>query len=246
MNKETPKYVGPKPMNRLMNKDEIKIRFDNETASAYSQEDPIYLPDYASTFELLIDCINKTNEPMQVLDLGAGTRNLTMRLLRRNKNCHIRLVDFSKNMLDVVSVVLKEYPNNFTNECNDFTQIDYEEGSYDAVISSFAIHHTRSIEEYTDLYKKIHKWLKPGGIFACVDVVNGFNMQWTIVNGDGWKKYLKDYFNEEKINQIFANYHAEDSQISLPEHMNCLHKAGFTDADILWKRYNFSLYCARK
>ena len=52
-----PKYAGPKPSDRMMTRDEIRKRFDNEIASIYSRQDPAYLPDYAVGFELLIDCV---------------------------------------------------------------------------------------------------------------------------------------------------------------------------------------------
>ncbi len=247
MDKDLPKYIGPKPTSRLMTAEEIKNRFDNETASAYSQQDPIYLPDYAATFNLLVDCVmNNRKRKMSILDLGAGTGNLALRLLRKNKDCFVALVDFSQNMLDAVPGVLAEFRNSYDVVCDDFNNVGFNDASFDAIVSSFAIHHTRSKETYTGLYGKIYSWLKPGGLFACVDVVNGFNTSWTRLNEDGWENYLLEHFDAEKVGQIFANYRAEDSPMSLPEHLSSLKKAGFEQVDILWKRYNFALYCAQK
>jgi tRNA (cmo5U34)-methyltransferase len=247
MNDSLPKYVGPKPTDRLLTKDEIRKRFDNETANAYSQEDPVYLPDYASTFELLIDCIlQNSHSAMTILDIGAGTGNMSLRLLRRETTSHVTLVDFSQNMLNAVSDVLKGFENRFNVVCDDFFNLTFPAASFDAIVSSFAIHHARSMDEYVGLYRKIHGWLKPGGIFACADVVNGSTADWTKLNENGWAHYLSAFFNAEKINQIFANYHSEDSPVSLPEHIAGLHLAGFAQTDILWKRYNFALYCGKK
>lgn len=130
--------------------------------------------------------------------------------------------------------------------CDDFSTVQFRDASFDVVISIFALHHTRNKEEYVSLYGRIFTWLKPGGTFACVDVVNGFGQEWTVLNENGWRKYLLERFDAEKVDQIFANYHAEDSPISVPEHVSCLSRAGFAQADVLWKRYNFALYCARK
>jgi tRNA (cmo5U34)-methyltransferase len=230
-----------------MTKEEIKSRFDKETASAYSQQDPVFLPDYAATFDLLVDCVlDKRKRKMAVLDLGAGTGNLALRLLRKNKDCFVTLVDFSQNMLDAVSGVLAEFKNRYELICDDFNNVGFKSASFDAIISSFAIHHTRGKKAYTGLYGKIYTWLKPGGLFACVDVVNGFNQSWTKVNENGWRNYLLGRFDAQRVEQIFANYRAEDSPMSLPEHLSSLKKAGFEQADILWKRYNFALYCAKK
>lgn len=241
------KYVGPQPTNRLLTKEEIKNRFDAETALAYSQEDPVFLPDYATIFDLLITTIFESKSKYQrVLDLGAGTGNLSFRLLKKYPDCHVTLVDFSQNMLNVVPEVLKEFKDKYKTICSDFTEVSFDENSLDSVVSSFAIHHLRSQAEYSSLYKKVFNWLKPGGTFACLDVVNGYNKEWTSINENGWRMYLSKYYDAEKIDHILSNYHSEDTPISLPEHINCLYQAGFKDVDIMWKRFNFALYCAKK
>jgi tRNA (cmo5U34)-methyltransferase len=247
MDQELPKYAGPKPTNRLLTTEEIKNRFDKETASVYSQQDPVFLPDYAVTFDLLVDCVlDGGKRKTAILDLGAGTGNLASRLLCKNKDCFVTLVDFSQNMLNAVPEVLKEFKNSYKVLCNDFNKVKFKAASFDSIISSFALHHTRGKKAYTGLYRKIYAWLKPSGSFACVDVVNGFNASWTKLNETGWRNYLRGHFEEEKIKRIFANYRAEDSPMSLLDHLSSLQGAGFKQVDILWKRYNFALYCAKK
>lgn len=245
-NRQTPLYVGPKPTDRLLTKAEIKDRFDRETASAYSQEDPVYLPEYAATFELLADCVAAETGPApEVLDVGAGTGNLSLRLLRRLKDSRVTLLDFSENMLGCVPAILKGFEGQYRAVSRDFFETDFEPASFDAIISSFAIHHARGKDEYRFLYTKFKSWLKPGGIFACIDVVNGNAPSWTQINEKGWCGYLANYFGETKIDQILANYHSEDSPVSLAEHFECLKAAGFANVDVLWKRFNFALYCAK-
>ncbi|MGB7568694.1 MAG: class I SAM-dependent methyltransferase [Chitinivibrionales bacterium] len=245
--KEPPKYAGPRPTSRVLGAEEIKGRFDKETALVYKQQDPVFLPDYAATFDLLVDCVMADrNTKMTVLDLGAGTGNLSLRMLRGNKNCYMTLVDFSQDMLNAVPDVLAEFKNRFKVICDDFNNVVFNDAPFDAIISSFALHHTRGEKAYTVLYGKIHRWLKPGGMFACVDVVSGANPSWTELNENGWRNYLLGRLDADEVAHIFSNYRSEDSPISLPEHLSSLQKAGFTQADILWKRHNFALYCARK
>ena len=242
--KRTPLYVGPKPTNRTMSRDEVRARFDGEVAHIYSQQDPVWIPEYSTALSLVIDSIeeNLPQEP-KILDLGAGTGNLSRRLLERFPGSHLTLIDFSENMLRETRNVLSEFPGRYTLVNDDFFRASFPNSTYHAVVSSFAIHHARGAGEYIDLYRKIRQCLTPLGAFSCCDVVEGGNSYWTRINENGWKDYLGNYFGDEKIEQIFANYRSEDTPLSLSEHLVCLKEAGFDHVDVLWKRLNFAVYC---
>jgi tRNA (cmo5U34)-methyltransferase len=158
---------------------------------------------------------------------------------------HGTLLDFSPNMLEGTSTVLANYEGRYDTICGDFFSAIFPALHYDAVISSFALHHARGDDEYLKLYRQIRRWLKPGGVFACCDVVSGDTPRWTTLNEQGWKTYLRQVnFSEEQIEHIFTSYYVEDTPISLARHLALLHEAGFTHADVLWKQYNFAVYCA--
>jgi tRNA (cmo5U34)-methyltransferase len=241
-----PDYNSPRE-GRILTREEVKARFDNETAAVYSQDSPIYLPDFAAAFALVVESLqNNLPASPRFLDLGAGTGNLSRRVLAAIPNSHITLLDFSPNMLDGTTIVLADYPGRYETICGDFFEADLPENHFDAVISSFALHHGRSEDEYLRVYQRIAQWLKPGGVFTCCDVVSGNNAFWTTINENGWKAYLRSVnFSEDQINSIFASYYVEDTPISLPRHLALLQEAGFRHTDVLWKRYNFAVYSAQ-
>ncbi|MBN1563329.1 MAG: class I SAM-dependent methyltransferase [Anaerolineae bacterium] len=248
MSDSIPKYVGPKPTDRVLTRDEVKARFDQETAAAYSQQDPIYLPDYASALALVIEalCAALPDEPT-ILDLGAGTGNLARRVLGAIPNSYVTLIDFSLNMLSEAPDVLADFKGRYNTICEDFFAFDMPPATFDGIVSSFAIHHARGRAEYGRLYQRIRSWLKPGMVFACCDVVAGSNQQWTAMNEAGWQQHLRAAeFDDATIAHIFANYRVEDTPISLPEHLTLLREAGFAHVDVLWKKHNFAVYCAQK
>jgi tRNA (cmo5U34)-methyltransferase len=218
-----PEYNSPRE-GRILTREEVKARFDHETAAVYSQDSPIYLPDFAAAFALVVESI-QNNLPVspRFLDLGAGTGNLSRRVLASIPNSHITLLDFSPNMLEGTAVVLADYQGRYETICGDFFEVGLPTQHFDAVISSFALHHGRSDDQYLRLYKRIYQTLKPGGIFTCCDVVNGDNAFWTSINENGWKAYLREVdFSEDQINSIFASYYVEDTTISLARHMALL------------------------
>ncbi len=241
-----PNYDSPRE-DRVLTRDEVKARFDHETAAVYSQDSPVYLPDFANAFALVIrSAEGLLPDPLRFLDLGAGTGNLSRRMLEARPGSHGTLVDFSPNMLEGTRVVLAAYPGHYDTVCGDFFTVELPDQSFDMVISSFALHHARGRDEYLQIYRQVRRWLKPGGVFTCCDVVSGDHPQWTALNEQGWKDYLRRVdFSEEQIERIFASYHVEDTPTSLFQHLTLLHEAGFEQADVLWKQYNFAVYCAR-
>jgi tRNA (cmo5U34)-methyltransferase len=249
--KSLPKYAGPEISlsRRKMTQAEIQARFNAEVAAAYSQRRPVWLPEYESALTLVARTLRPyvaSKREARILDLGAGTGNLSRRILQGFPDCHVSLVDFSENMLNEVPDVLADFPGRYTIRQADFWKMKIPAGSFDAVISSFALHHGRGDAVYQKLYKTIYHWLVDGGVFVCCDVVDGDTPELTRLNLAGWRHYLDGKLSKTDVERMFSNYRREDSPISLRKHLSFLEKAGFSNADILWKRFNFAVYMASK
>jgi tRNA (cmo5U34)-methyltransferase len=246
-----PRYVGPEisRIDQKMTNEEIRARFNTEVAAAYSQRRPIWLPEYERVLGLVAQVLEPylASQPAaSVLDLGAGTGNLSRRILRAFKNSHLTLVDFSQNMLDEAPNVLSDFPGHYEVRVVDFWQAEFPAGRFDAIVSSFALHHGRGEAVYQALYRKIYCWLKSPGIFVCCDVVEGDTPEIAALNENGWRQYLGGRLSPVDIERMFSNYRREDSPISLRKHLSFLDEAGFGKADILWKRFNFAVYVGVK
>jgi ubiquinone/menaquinone biosynthesis C-methylase UbiE len=241
-----PKYVGPDTSKRTekMSKEEIRGRFDKETASVYSRKDPAWLPE----FRFATDTVARLVKPFagnggRVLDIGAGTGNLSRVILQDVEGASVTLMDFSKNMLSEVPNVLSAFAGRYDVKVGDFMEDGLGRGEFSAVVSSFAIHHCRGNGRYLDLYKKIAACLTRPGIFVCLDVVAGDGPFLSEENENGWASFLRDQgFPEQDIQRILSNYHVEDSPISVGSHMRLLSEAGFTVVDTAWKKFNFGIY----
>ena len=113
--------------------------------------------------ELLPKSINR------VLDLGTGDGRLLTLLLLAHPNAHGIATDFSPTMLEKARV---RFDQDARVEVlsHDFRDSILKWGEFDAVVSSFAIHHVEDDRKF-EIYQEIFQILKPGGVFVNLEHV---------------------------------------------------------------------------
>ncbi|MHA3963178.1 MAG: class I SAM-dependent methyltransferase [Candidatus Thorarchaeota archaeon SMTZ1-45] len=101
-----------------------------------------------------------------ILDIGCGCGFLVLRKLI-DKGYHTKGIDFSKGMLEIAKQNVPEAELIL----GDITKTDFEPGSFDGIVSTYAfIHIFRT--QHPWLYKKIFDWLKSGGIMLVSTACN--------------------------------------------------------------------------
>jgi ubiquinone/menaquinone biosynthesis C-methylase UbiE len=102
----------------------------------------------------------------RVLDLGCGNGDKTARLAGR---FDVVGVDLSQEQLRLARAAVPEA----TFVQADFAELDYPDGSFDAVTAFYSIMHVPR-DEHPALFEKIMRWLRPGGLFlASMSTVGG-------------------------------------------------------------------------
>lgn len=99
----------------------------------------------------------------KALDIGAGTGNITLKLLKKNIN--VDAVDISMEMLEILKGKLTEKEKKQISivvaDADGFLNNKNEE--YDLIVTSSLLHH---LPEYTQTLKLMEKALKPGGVLV--------------------------------------------------------------------------------
>ena len=170
--------------------------------------------------------------PGRVLDLGCGDGRLTELILRSYPGSTAVCVDLSKTML---AGAARRLPHNGT---VDLVQLDFDrplpedppfDRPFDAVVSSFAIHHADDGRKRT-LYAELARALAPGGILTNLEIVASP----TPALHQQWRK------------EMGAEDDPADHLSPMATQLRWLSEAGLVDVDCIWKWRSLSLLRGRR
>jgi ubiquinone/menaquinone biosynthesis C-methylase UbiE len=123
------------------------------------------------TQALVVDDL-RIERGMRVLDLGCGTGTATLEIASRlEETGRVVGLDLSEEMLEQAKQKLTEL--GYTNVefvLQSASELKYDE-CFDHVISTNAFHH---FADKQDVFAKVYKSLRPGGIFVVQDICDDF------------------------------------------------------------------------
>src|ERR1700756_908338 len=177
----------------------------------------------------LIEFIRESTR--RILDLGTGDGRLLALVRRQYPDTEAVAVDFSPAMLEAVR-------KRFSGDSR-VTVVDHNMdsplpalGNFDAVISSFAIHHLVH-ERKRALYAEIHGLLNTGGVFCNLEHVASPTPP----------------LPEEFLRRIGFTVETEDPSnklLDVETQLGWLREIGFADVDCQWKWRELALLTGRR
>ncbi len=185
------------------------------------------------------------NDEVRVLELGAGTGELTSKLLTRFPESTVLAVDHSERMLSEAERKLETFGDRVQIEQGAFPDDYPDDGEFDLVISSLAVHHLSSAEKRT-LFESLADVLVPGGWFVNGDVVR-FDAPHLESRSDAMIKNWvrsKGWEEEEFMNRWQASDDYDDPD-TLTDQLVWLRESGFDSVTSIWQYYNFAVYGGR-
>lgn len=196
-------------------------------------------------------------EAKQILELGCGTGELTVKILQHCPFAHVYAVDYSSRMLQFARhkmehLGLAERVSWIEADFGNWAEHDVLSGlarevSLDACISSLAIHHLPDELKFS-LFKRIHDRLQPTGCFwnadpvlpeaeALASVYEEARTAWTAQQPIALEEI------RTKMNRGTTHGHSShDHLATLSLHLDFFSKAQFRAVDILWKYYGFAVF----
>lgn len=211
------------------------------------------LPRYDEMLEVITRCVPFTSS--RVLELGFGTGELSLKILRRCPNAQVIALDYSPRMLEFTQnkIIASGYQQRWTGIEADFGDWANNpeklgiNGGFDACVSSLAIHHL-SDDMKLKLFQSIRKSLNPQGCFWNADPI----LSESPALAEVYKTARDDWATQQGISltevrqrissSISYGFSSQDQPATLETHLQMLTKAGFGTVAVPWKFYRLAVF----
>ena len=180
-----------------------------------------------------------------LLDIGCGAGNYSLKLMETLRLRRVTLVDLSRPMLERASERIRTAGAvEITALQTDIRDAEFPGGSFDVAVAAATLHHLRGEEEWSQVFRAIHGWLRPGGSFWISDLVAHEPAALQEMMWDRYGDYLEALKGAEYRDQVFAYIDREDTPRPLVWQMDRLRQAGFASIEVLHKNTCFAAFGA--
>ena len=182
---------------------------------------------FTQFYQAVSSPIEKTDEPLNILNLGCGTGLEIEFLFQRVPNALITGVDLSQNMLELLRKRYIAHMSQIRLVTDSYLTMPFGTQTYDHVISVMSAHHILRDTKH-DLYEKIHAALKPGGKYIEGDSVIPAEME---------SQFLAEYHEQAAtVPQANDGHYHIDIPFSMDTQRSLLLEVGFKDFQLLWQK----------
>jgi tRNA (cmo5U34)-methyltransferase len=221
----------------------VREIFD-QCAQVYDQELPKLVPNFDLFYGTLLRQLPfPTDAPIRILDVGAGTGLVTSLLAQQFPRATFVLTDFAEKMLDVAR---QRFAGNdrVSFQTIDSRDLRFHE-EFDAVVSALSIHHVDH-EGKQDIYIRIFRALKPGGVFVHAEQVLGPTSELEVLYQKSWVDGIRSSGLPEDRVEAALERVRQDLNAPLADQLEWLRDMGFHNVDCWYKYYRFAVFGGAK
>lgn len=229
--------------------EQIRQRFDNDVERFSSL-------DVAQTTvidaRLMLDLIAEaaavtTPQATDMLDVGCGAGNYTLRLLQSLPSLNVTLIDLSQPMLGRAAERIGEASTAaVTSIRTDIRDLDLADESLDIILAAAVLHHLRGEHEWREVFQKMHDALRSGGSLWISDLVEHSTQAIQAMMWQQYGEYLTQLRDDAYRQHVFDYIAQEDTPRSLSFQLDLLKDVGFRHVELLHKSGCFAAFGAMK
>lgn len=224
---------------------EIRERFDKDV-ERFSNLDTGQLTtiDAKISLELITEAARRiVPNAEQLLDIGCGAGNYSLKMLSKLPNLECTLVDLSDPMLDKAYKRVSEQTNKKVHVVKgDIREVPLKQNHFDIILAGAVLHHLRDDHDWETTFKKIYGLLKPGGCFMISDLIT---QDTEILNDYTWERYgdyLEELGGKDYRKKVLDYVDKEDSPRSMNYQLDLMKNLGFSKVEILHKKMCFGAF----
>jgi tRNA (cmo5U34)-methyltransferase len=228
---------------------QIKERFDNDVERFSNLETGQQTTiDAPLTMELCTEAAKYANPyATELLDIGCGAGNYTLKMLSKVPNLNCVLNDLSMPMLQKAKErVSPQTTGTVTLIQDDMRNLDLPDNHFDIILAAATLHHLRDDNDWELMFNKIYKALKPGGSFWVSDLITHQSELINKLFEDKYASHLETLGGPEYRQKVVDYVSYEDTPRSLNYQLELLAKVGFENIDVLHKNSCFAAFGAIK
>jgi len=229
---------------------------DKERVTYFLDNADIIVPKRQEQLAFLLDLFGwHQEEPIVVLDLGAGFGAITERILTRYPCSTVTCVDGSAEMMELARERLAPYGQRVRLHLADLAFPSWRDplhGPFHAVVSGLAIHHLPD-ERKQQLYHEVFHLLSPGGLFLNNDVVMSPPLLQEQVETLWYRDIQEQEQRRRGVQRSIAAIQAEmQERLRVADHashltplsvqLDWLREAGFQSVECLWKYLDLAIF----
>ena len=224
---------------------QIRERFDNDTERFSNLETGQQTTiDAPLTMDLCTEAAKYVKpQATQLLDIGCGAGNYTLKMLSKVPNLNCVLNDLSMPMLKKAEErVAPQTAGTVTLIQDDMRNLNLSDDHFDIVLAAATLHHLRDDDDWELMFNKIYKALKPGGSFWISDLIAHDSPLISKLFEDRYYGYIETLGGPEYRQKVFDYVNYEDTPRSLNYQLALLAKAGFGSVEVLHKNSAFAAF----
>lgn len=224
---------------------EIRERFDNDVDRFSNLETgQVTTLDAKISLELITEAAKRiVPKAEQLLDIGCGAGNYSLKMLSKLPNLECTLVDLSRPMLSKAFDRVSEQTNKNVHVVQgDVREVPLKQNHFDIILAGAVLHHLRDDQDWETTFKKIFDLLKPGGCLMISDLITQDSEILSEYTWERYGDYLENIGGKEFRKKVLDYVAKEDSPRSMNYQLDLMKKVGFKKVEILHKNMCFGAF----
>jgi SAM-dependent methyltransferase len=204
----------------------------------YDRRIRTFIPDYEEMLDVAAAAVPR--RAARIVDLGTGTGALAARCLERARRATVVGIDADA---DILTLAARRLGSRATFTVGSFLRTTIP--TCDVVVTSFALHHVRTIAAKAGLYRRTRRALRRGGCLISVDCQPSGRAALAASQRDAWRAHLRRTYSTAVADGFLRAWSREDVYVPLESEIVLMERAGL-EVELLWRKGAFAVLAAAR